>query len=225
MRIAVAVRGAAGARRRRLRGPVAGRHGPRHRRRPEVQAGRGLHRVRPGPLRARADHADRDSRAAVQGAGAREGVHGDAAPARAERRRDGRRGQRHGHPPRHRRRPADRCCVVNAHLDTVFPGRHRREGEAPGHAADRRRASATTRAGWRCCSRSSARWTRRSSRRRATSSSSATSAKKGEGDLRGIKYLLQEGPVQGPHQAGARDRRQRVERASRTAASAASGIA
>ena len=65
------------------------------------------------------------------------------------------------------------------------------------------KARSFTRRHWRrlprsqSCWPSFARWTRRRSRPRATFSSSATSAKKGPGDLRGMKYLFQKGTVQG----------------------------
>ena len=47
----------------------------------------------------------------------------------------------------------------------------------------------------------------------------------GEGDLRGVKFLLQRGQVQGPDQAVPGDRRRRPGQASRAAASAASATA
>ena len=84
------------------------------------------------------------------------------------------------------------CCVVNAHLDTVFPEgtdvKVKREGtrlSAPG-IGDDTRGLALILALVRTLD--AAKFTTP-----ATSSSSATSAKKGEGDLRGIKFLLKQG--------------------------------
>ena len=128
------------------------------------------------------------------------------------RRRDGPRGQRDGHPPRHRRRPAGPLLVVNAHLDTVFPEgtdvKVKRQGTRL-HGARRRRRHARPRAR---CSRSSARWTRRSSRTPGDILFVGNVGEEGEGDLRGVEVPAAEGQVQGSHQADARDRRRRHER-------------
>ena len=89
--------------------------------------------------------------------------------------------------------PGDPCWRSRAPRHRV-PGRHRRQGEAQGHgsrARDRRRhARARADAG-----ASSGRWTRRSSTTPGDILFVGNVGEEGEGDLRGVKFLLQAGQV------------------------------
>ncbi len=97
------------------------------------------------PVRQRADRADRNSRAAVQGTGAREGLPRDAAAGRAC--------PTSRWTPKATRWACARAPAPGGSMVAVaraprhrVSGRHRRQGQAAGHAARWRPASATTRA-------------------------------------------------------------------------------